>query len=237
MLIGVERLLIKLRQPASRADELVALRARLRAERAADIDAGERALALEVLARKLAVAAELQAVRACGGCATGQPWPTGHHDGGACCAGVTAELFDDHELGALALAGTRPADLTPPPRGDAHAGCAFRGPRGCTLDVAHRPGRCVHYLCDTLRRELHARGQLDLVEGRLAELNRAMQAFVARHRARMDREVLAPLVRALADASRHTRSPGGGARRTPRRPRGRLRRGWPRRASSRAGPR
>jgi len=159
-------------------------------------------------ARKLAVAAELHAVSSCRSCAAGEPWPRGGYDGGDCCAGVTADLFDDRELAALAHAGTRPRDFTPPAGADAHAGCAFRGPRGCTLDVMHRPGRCVHYLCDTLRRELHARGQLDAVEAKLAELNRTMQRFVAVHQARLDRDVLAPIIEAIAAASR-ARSRGG----------------------------
>lgn len=208
MFVPVERLLIRLRQPASRALELNALRTRLRAALAGPVDDEERALAREVLARKLRVADLLRAVSSCRSCAIGQPWPRGHHDGGACCAGVTAELFDDHELAALASAGTRPRDLTPPRGDDGHAGCGFRGPRGCTLEVAHRPGRCVHYLCDTLRRELHRNHQLDTIEARLADLDRAMQRFVAVHRARLDREVLAPLIAALeaaapASAGRH----------------------------------
>jgi hypothetical protein len=201
--IAVERLLIKVRQPRSRADELIALRARLRAElAAATIEDDERALAHTVRERKLAVAAELDDVASCRTCAAGAPWPRGGYDGGDCCAGVTADLFDDRELAALAHAGTRTHHLVPPPGGDAHAGCAFRGPRGCTLDVEHRPARCVHYLCDTLRRELHARGLLDLVEARLADLDRDMQRFTAAHQARLDRDVLAPLLDALALAVR-----------------------------------
>ena len=202
MFVPVERLLIRLRQPASRADEVNALRARLRAERATPVGDDERALAREVGARKQELADALQAVTSCRSCARGEPWPRGHHDGGACCAGVTADLFDDDELAALAHAGTRPGDLTPPPGRDGHAGCAFRGPRGCTLAVAHRPGRCVHYLCDGLRRELHGRGRLDDVEGRLAALDGAMRRYVAVARARRDRETLAPLVAALEAAAR-----------------------------------
>ena len=200
MLVAVERLLIKLRQPASRADELVELRWRMREEIASDVDDEERLLAHEVRAKKLEVAARLHAVSSCGSCAIHQPWPVGGYEGGACCSGVTAELFDDNELAALAHAGTRTRDLTPPRR-EAHAGCAFRGSRGCTVDVAHRPARCVHYVCDTLRRELHDRGQLDAVEAELADLNRAMQRFVAVHQARRDREVLAPLIEAVVSAS------------------------------------
>jgi hypothetical protein len=193
--VRVERLLIKLRQPASRADELNALRARLRDELAKQIDDDERALAEGVLERKRAVSAELHAVTACHSCAKGAPWPRGHYNGGDCCAGVTADLFDEHELAALAHAGTRPRDLTPPR--DDHAGCAFRGAQGCTLELDHRPARCVHYICDTLRRELHDRGRLDTIEAKLAELDREMQRFKTVHRARLDREVLAPLIEAL----------------------------------------
>jgi hypothetical protein len=82
------------------------------------------------------------------------------------------------------------------PRTD-HAGCAFRGATGCTLALDHRPARCVHYLCETLRRELHTRDQLTTIESALAEFDRRMRAFREAHRARLDREVLAPLVEAL----------------------------------------
>lgn len=200
MLIAVERLLIKIRQPRSRAAELIALRHRLRAERARDVDDEERELAREVLANKLAVSAELHAVSSCRTCATGAPWPRGGYDGGDCCAGVTADLFDDNELAALAHAGTRPQDLVPPAGADAHAGCAFRGPTGCTLEVRHRPGRCVHYVCDVLRSELHARGQLDIVEAKLGELNRTVQRFVAVHQARADLDVVMPILDAIRDS-------------------------------------
>ena len=209
MLIPVERLLIRMRQPGSRADELVALRARLRAARSAAVDDVERGLALEVRARKLRLAGELREVSSCRSCAIGEPWPRGHHDGGACCAGVTADLFDDDEVAALAHAGTRPRDLTPPAGRDGHAGCAFRGPRGCTLAVAHRPGRCVRYLCETLARELHRGGRLDAVEAALADLDHATRAFVAAHRARLDREVLAPLISALEAATAATAARDG----------------------------
>lgn len=201
MLVTVERLLRKLRQPVSRRDELVGLRTRLRDELGAEVDDDERALAHAVRARKLAIAAELRAVSSCGSCAVNQPAPVGAHAGGACCSGVTAELFDDNELAALAHAGTRPRDLLPPARDDPHAGCAFRGARGCSLDITHRPARCVHYMCDALRRELHARGQLDRIEGLLAELSGTMQRFTASHQARRDRELLEPLIEAIASAA------------------------------------
>ena len=89
MLIAVEHLLIKLRQPATRARELIELRQRLRAERAADATADEQTLAAAVLAQKQRVSSRLQAVRSCSSCATGQPWPRGHYDGGDCCSGAS----------------------------------------------------------------------------------------------------------------------------------------------------
>jgi len=158
----------------------------------------ERALANKVLLGKRAVSAELAAVSSCRSCEA-----DGHaYTGGSCCGGVTAELFDDNEVAALAQSGTRPGDLTPPAGADLHLGCAFRGPRGCTLDVANRPGRCVLYICELLSRELHQGGKLDGVEGLIADLQRDMKAFIAAHKARTDRDVLAPLVAALEDHAR-----------------------------------
>ena len=180
MFVPIDRLVMRLRQPASRATE--------------------------VARNKLAVAAAIGSVASCGSCAAGQPWPVGGFAGGACCAGVTAQIFDDRELAALAAAGTRPRDLRPPAGHDAHAGCAFRGAQACSLALEHRPARCVHYACDTLRAELHRRGRLDDVEARLAELDRAMRAFTAVRRARQDREVLAPLIDAVRAAARRGRS-------------------------------
>ncbi len=198
VLIAVERLLIKLRQPASRAVELIELRRRLRAEREVAIDADERRLVAEVHARKLAVVEQLGEVTSCSSCAQGTPWPNGHYSGGDCCCGVTNEVFDDHEVAALAHAGTRTGDLVPA-KGD-HAGCAFRGARGCSLEVAHRPARCVHYVCDTLRHELYDRGRLDTIEIALAALDGAMKQLTAARLARLDRETLAPIVEAIEAA-------------------------------------
>jgi hypothetical protein len=200
MLIAAERLLIKLRQPASRAAELIELRRRLRAELASGASEDEHALAREVHAAKLAVVAELRDIRSCASCSTGQPWPNGHYSGGDCCCGVTNEVFDDHEVGALAHAGTRARDLVPPR--DEHAGCSFRGARGCSLEVEHRPARCVHYVCDVLRHELHDRGRLDTIEAKLGELNQAMQRFTAARKVRLDEQVVGPLIEAIAAARR-----------------------------------
>lgn len=196
VLIAVERLLIKLRQPASRAAELIELRRRLRESSSR----AERALAGEVHATKLAVVAALTDVTSCASCAKGHPWPNGHYTGGDCCCGVTNEVFDDHEVAALAQAGTRARDLVTP-KGD-HAGCAFRGERGCSLEIEHRPARCVHYVCDTLRHELHDRGALDDIEAKLRALNTAMQTFKTARDERLDREVADEIVDAIARQTR-----------------------------------
>jgi hypothetical protein len=198
--VPVERLLLRLRQPASRAAELVTLRRRLRAERARLATDEQRALAAEVAHAKLAVASAVGSVASCGSCAVRQPRPGGGFAGGACCAGATADMFDDPELAALARAGTRPRDLRPPAGRERHAGCAFRGAEACALALAHRPARCVHYACNTLRAELHRGGRLDDVEAKLAELDRAMRAFTADHRAGQDREVAEAVTEAVGAA-------------------------------------
>ena len=197
---------MRLRQPASRAAEVAALRQRLRTARASAVPDEERALAAEVARAKRAAAAATGSVTSCGSCAVHQPWPVGGFAGGACCSGTTAHVFDDHELAALAGAGTRPRDLRPPAGRDAHAGCAFRGAHACSLALEHRPARCVHYLCDALRAELHRAGRLDDIEARLANLDRAMRALTAAHRERQDREVLAPVLAAVRAAARRGRS-------------------------------
>jgi hypothetical protein len=207
VLVPVERLVMRLRQPASRAAEVAALRQRLRTERASPVADDERALAGDVARAKRAAAAATGGVASCGSCAAHQPWPVGGFAGGACCSGTTAHVFDDHELAALAGAGTRARDLRPPAGRDAHAGCAFRGATACSLALEHRPARCVHYLCDALRAELHRAGRLDDVEARLADLDRVMRAFTAAHRERQDREVLAPVIAAVHAAARRGRSP------------------------------
>ncbi len=215
MFVPLERLMMRLRQPASRAAEVAALRGRLRAARASTVADDERALAVEVGRTKREVAAAIGDVASCGSCAVHQPWPVGGYAGGACCGGATATVFDDRELAALAGAGTRSGDLRPPTGRDAHAGCAFRGATACSLALEHRPARCVHYVCDTLRSELHRGGRLDDVEARLAALDRAMQAFTAAFRLRQDREILAPVIDAVRAAARRGRRSPGSARTLP----------------------
>lgn len=205
MLIAIERLLVRVRQIPSRANELLALRDRLRHARREKVGAEERALALEVRALKQHASAALADTTSCHTCATGKRWPRGAHAGGDCCSGVTADLFDDDEVGALAAAGTKPGDLRAP-RGD-HAGCAFRGELGCTLEAADRPMRCVHYTCMILRRELKANRGLATTDAILVRLRGRMAELVALRQARLAAELIAPLEAALTAAGASGRSP------------------------------
>lgn len=173
MFVSLQHVVDRLRHPRSRADELAALRRKLGAPGAT---AEERALAEEIQALKLALAEKTGVMKVCASCAKGCPEPGGHWDGGHCCSGDTAEIFDEHELAALALVGATAGDFTAP-RGD-HAGCAFRGATGCSLSVARRANLCVVYVCSEASRELHAGGRLDEVEAIAAKLQERYRAFV-----------------------------------------------------------
>jgi hypothetical protein len=179
------------RQARSRATELVALKRRLRAERATS----ERDDAMRIRSLKARIAAETGAVSSCGRCAIGRPWPGGAYDGGHCCSGQTEELFGADEVAALAQAGTRARDLVAP-RGE-HPGCAFRGPVGCTLAAEHRPALCLRFVCDELRSELHRRGKLDRVEALAAELAEAFTRFATALAARREHAWLEAVAREL----------------------------------------
>jgi hypothetical protein len=106
--------------------------------------------------------------------------------GGQCCSAKTPELFGEHELAALRLAGTMPAQLKPPRGG--HAGCAFRGPRGCSLAVAHRPCVCVGYACRELLVELRRRGDASAIARLQDEMQMTFQRFAAERTARLEEE-------------------------------------------------
>lgn len=176
MFVSLQYVVDRIRQPRSRAGELLALRRRAAAV-AKDATPRERELARELRAVRVELAARFGALRSCATCARDCARPAGRWEGGFCCSGDTRELFDDDSLAALVLGGTRLEDLAPP-SGD-HAGCVFRGPAGCSLSPADRPDLCVAYLCREATREVHARGALDDVErisARLSELHRALVA-------------------------------------------------------------
>ena len=195
MLIAAERLLVRIRQVPSRADELIALRTRVRTARTEQPGDEERAITEALRALKIRISAELGNVTSCATCAIGKRRPRGTFAGGDCCSGVTADLFDDDEVAALAIAGTRPRHLRAPR--DEHAGCAFRGELGCTLSAADRPVRCVRYTCMTLRRELRAGERLEAIDELLAELEALRLRFVELRTDRLEHELFAPLAASL----------------------------------------
>lgn len=112
-------------------------------------------------------------------------------EGGHCCSGPTRNLFTDEELAALRLSGTTPG-LLRPPRGP-HAGCAFRGLLGCSLDAADRPCLCVRYTCRELETELERRSLRSAVSKLKRELGTVFDRFVQARRARLEQEDLAEL--------------------------------------------
>ena len=158
MLISPRQLLDRLRHPRTRADELSALRARFRALPTRRESSPERIASAETLRRlRGELSRATGSPSSCTTCAKGHPEPAGHWRGGHCCSGRTLDIWSQDECAALKLAGTDAADLEPP-RGD-HAGCTFRGERGCSLPPEDRPSLCLRYVCLDLRKELNETGE------------------------------------------------------------------------------
>ena len=177
VLIAAQHLIDRLRQPRSRADEVRAVRLRLVAQPPARRATAEQVrLAHELRRLREELTRLLDGVTSCSGCARGHSLPHGRWSGGQCCGGHTDEIFTDHELAALRLSGTTPSRLAAPVSD--HAGCAFRGPLGCSLDVADRPNLCVRYVCRELEAELAERGTLADVKKAARALGRAFDDFV-----------------------------------------------------------
>jgi hypothetical protein len=175
VLIPLRQLVDRMRYPRTRADELAALRVRFAAQPSARHVTPElRELGAKLRQLRAEMAATLGHVEACSGCAKGHPEPSGHWQGGHCCGGRTLDIFSQAEVAALKVGGTRGSSLTPP-AGD-HAGCVFRGPRGCSLDPVDRPTICVRFVCLELRAELRERDDWR----RLAELGNALRDTFAR---------------------------------------------------------
>lgn len=196
VLLAVRYLLDRLSGPRSRADELLELRRRLLAE----AGPGRASPAEEHLASRLRelrerLAARLGQVEACAHC---MPPPSPAWPGGQCCSAKTEGLFSEHELAALRLAGTTPAHLRPPPGG--HRGCAFRGPSGCSLAVAHRPSVCVGYACRELLAELHRRGDGPAIARLQDELQTVFKRFVAARAARLEMSLFEELKAGLLES-------------------------------------
>lgn len=192
MLISVRYLVDRLRQPRSRADEALNLRRRLAAEPLRQgISADELAASAELRQLREELSRAIGTVVSCRTCAVGHPPPHGHFAGGHCCGLQTADAFNADEIAALRQSGTRPAHLQLP-KGD-HAGCAFRGPTGCSIAVPHRPNLCLRYICPDLARELGRRGDLDAIEAIGVRMENAYLRFIHLRRERLDEEELACL--------------------------------------------
>jgi hypothetical protein len=181
VLFPVRDLVRRWRVPPSRTSEIREVRQRI--ARAGDLEESVEVVALagELRALRPQVLAAFDAVRSCSGCGRGRSEPHGHWNGGFCCGGKASGVFDDDEVAALALAGTKPRDLHGP-AGD-HAGCAFRGPHGCSLDARDRPNVCVRFVCRELEAELRADGRWDRVRALTRQLDETFRRFVQARRA------------------------------------------------------
>jgi hypothetical protein len=153
-----------------------AVRARVRSAAKGEATGEVRALAKKLRALRPEVLAAFEGVEACRGCGRGRPLPHGRWDGGFCCGGRTEGVFDEDEVAALALGGTRPRDLVMPD--GEQAGCAFRGPEGCSLDARDRPSLCVRFVCRELEGELREGEAWARVRALTRELETTFAAFV-----------------------------------------------------------
>ena len=179
-------------RPATRRNEVASLRLRLVSEASAEeLSPRERELALEMRAMREQMLRLIGDVQACRTCGKGYPPPNGRWDGGYCCGGTTENVFRQEELACLRASGTRPRDFKPPHCD--HAGCSFRGPRGCSLPPAHRPNLCVRYACRMLNEEYESRGIAPEVKLLASKVQRAFHEFQALRAERLERESLAQL--------------------------------------------
>ncbi|HNK46908.1 MAG TPA: hypothetical protein PKL17_19140 [Pseudomonadota bacterium] len=183
MWIPLAHLFDRLRQPKTRAFEVRRLREKLRDEDMAQAGPDERACAAELLRLRKLLKAAIGEVQSCRTCAIGHPPPHGHFAGGHCCGLQTEDAFNDDEIAALRLSGSLPRDLRLP-RGD-HAGCAFRGPTGCSLRVENQPNLCVRYLCPDLFREVYGRGDGAKIEALCDEMEAVYLRFIKLRAARL----------------------------------------------------
>lgn len=188
MLIPLRYLVDRLRHGPDRAAEVHQLRRQLAAADTS-VPPQEAALAAALHQLRERLSRAIGDVTACRSCAAGHPEPHGHFAGGHCCGAGTFDLFNDDEVAALRLSGTTPGRLRPP-AGD-FAGCAFRGPAGCSLRAADRPNLCVRYVCPDLARELHRLGRLDGVEALAAEMEAVYLRFIELRARRLDQAALA----------------------------------------------
>lgn len=190
---AVRYLFDRLSGDRARADELYTLRRRLEAKEGPDAASqAEVHLALRLRQLREELMSSVGPVESCAHCVRPRSptWP-----GGFCCSGRTDALFTDHELAALRLAGTHAAELNPPRA--RQSGCVFRGPKGCSLKVAHRPCLCVRFTCRELRNELVQRGDCSAIDRLQDELRLAFDCFVEQRQTRLQSNSFAELEASL----------------------------------------
>lgn len=182
--------------PRSRALEVSRLRHRMATlHKPRRLGRTEQGIGLRLRRRREEISARLVSAKSCSSCAKGAPEPNGRWDGGFCCAGNTEDLFDDDELAALMAGGTSNRCLTLPRC--AHAGCAFRGPTGCSLPAGDRPTRCVAHICDELWCELARRKLMEPIERLVEDLLTDFKRFTALRSQRLEQEWLQELGKEL----------------------------------------
>src|SRR5664280_2257676 len=189
----------RLTGPRTRTGELHDVRRRLVEQAARGVASpAEEQLALRLRLLREELAARVGQVEACGHCVRPRSasWPGGH-----CCSGHTQNLFTDHELAALKLSGTTPDQLNPPRT--EHAGCAFRGPRGCSLETAHRPCLCISYMCRELQSELDQRGDGPAIARLREELRVGFERFLELRKERLAANHFAELSASLCGCAGH----------------------------------
>lgn len=199
MFATARHILDRLVEPRSRANELKDVRCRLAAQPGPGFaSATEAQLAQRLRALREELSARLGKVEACGQCARPRSasWP-----GGYCCSAQTRNLFTDDELAALKLSGTTSTQLKPP-RSDP-AGCAFRGPQGCSLDAAHRPSLCVRYVCRELQGELEHRRDWSAIAQLQEELRAVFERFTEIRAERIEATHFAELTASLGARAGH----------------------------------
>lgn len=165
------------RYDRARLTELGRLLARYEAQPGTTFaDPSLRAMAERIVHLKRRLAAALGEVRACSGCAKGCVTPSGFFEGGRCCGTSTLEVFTQPEVRAIKMAGV-PAPTEPAEDGDQHAGCIFRGARGCSIPTEARPARCLVYVCHDLRIELEDTEGYQTIQALRRELNDTFARF------------------------------------------------------------
>ncbi|HJL19027.1 MAG TPA: hypothetical protein RMH99_25415 [Sandaracinaceae bacterium LLY-WYZ-13_1] len=174
-LIAPRRLLDRRRFGEARAADLGRLRARFTAQPSRGPEA---AVARELPALKRAVAEAYAEARSCAGCGRGCARPAGRWPGGRCCGTSTLTVFSPLEVRAMKLAGQRAPEAA---AGDAaEAGCAFRGPTGCSLAPEARPVRCLLYECAELGEEMAGNDEARARRRALAEAYERFAALASR---------------------------------------------------------